>query len=843
VPNESDNLVSLHIDGREVAVPKGTMILEAARALGIDIPIFCYHKHMIPVGMCRMCMVEVEGWPKPATACNTAVAPEMKVITDSPTVIAARRGIIEFLLVNHPLDCPICDRGGECPLQDNTMDWGAGETRFVDEKRHFRKAARLGPFIVLDMERCIHCGRCIRLMKEVAGEHKIEFMERGARTEIHTFNDEPLIAKFTGNAVEACPTGAFTSAVYRFQARPWDIEQFGTVCSFCSVGCNMTATVRDQSVVRHLVAENKKVSQTWLCDKGRFVHHFVESEKRLAFPAVRSGEKFKQALWPDALRQAGDALAGVIEKYGPQAVGGIGGARSGLEDAYLFNRFLREVVKTRNVDHRLTAQKSDWRNPVMESFGTWSMTCTIGDIDRAGAILVVGSDTMEEHPVIGLRIRQAATKNGTHLTVAAPMATHMAGAADLDIRIKPGAEAAFVQAIARAIIDTDTYDTDAASKIAGWDVMKSQAADALAAICGVTVDQIRAAAEAFAKAEYKIVVFEKPVLDAPTPDAMQAIVNLALLCGSVGLMGLVEHNNTMGAIAAGLLPDGGMSTREMLEAAANGKLKALVLMGANPIAHFPDRALAEKALANLECLIVIDLFPTECAGNAQFLFPAQSCAERDGIYVNCEGRMHAFRGVVPPYRETKSDGEIIIGLANAMGAGWTYETLDQVRESVKTGVPEYAPELVATSLEQYGGYRVYHSSAGKLPSPRPNGGNPSYAAVAVDQVDPPKDYPYPLIIRKMLFDTGTLMAATSAAIATAGPARCYLAKADAAAIGIADGDKIRVTSPAGSIVVTAVVSGAVAASSVYVPEGFTEAAVNTLQRLGDTATFVRIEKA
>ena len=373
--------------------------------------------------------------------------------------------------------------------------------------------------------------------------------------------------------------------------------------------------------------------------------------------------------------------------------------------------------------------------------------------------------------------------------------------------------------------------------------MKSQTVDALAAICGVDVEQIRSAAAAFAKPEYKIIVFEKPILDAATPDAMQAIANLALLCRNVGLMGLVEHNNTMGAIAAGLLPDGGMSTCEMLEAAAAGKLKALVLLGANPIEHFPDRALAAKALANLECLILIELFPTECAVNAQFLFPAQAYAERDGIYVNCEGRMQAFRAVVPAKGDTKPDWEIITGLANAMGAGWKYATLEQVRESVKAAVPDYAPELVAVSIERYGGYGVYQSSAGKLPSPQVNGGSPKYGAVDTTQTDAPKDYPFGLIARKVLFDTGTMMVGTPAAMVTAGPARCYVAKADAAAMSIADGDRIKVTSAAGSILVTAVVNGVAPQGSVFVPEGFAEAPVNTLQRVGDTATFVRIGKA
>jgi NADH-quinone oxidoreductase subunit G len=844
-----NNLVTLYIDGEAVSVPKGTMIIEAARKLGVDIPIFCYHKHMEPVGMCRMCLVEIEGWPKPATACNTPVAADMKVITDSDGVRKMRRGVVEFLLINHPLDCPICDRGGECPLQDNTVDWGPGTSRFDFEKRHFRKHAALGPFIVLDMERCIHCGRCVRFMSEVADEHKIEFTKRGSRMEIRTFEDEPLIAKFSGNAVEICPTGAFTSAVYRFRARPWDIEHFPTVCAFCSVGCNMAATVREQRIVRNLVAENVKVSETWLCDKGRFVHHLVDSDARLRAPLVREGDRLVETAWESALAKAAAALKDIVHEHGPGAVGGIGGSRTAIEDAFLFGKFLRDVIGTRHIDHRLSAQTREWRNPVMERLGAWAMTCRIEDIDRAGAIMVVGSDPMEEHPVIGLRIRKAATKLGAHLSVAAPMRTHMAGSARLDIRIKPDTERAFLIGVARAVLDAGLFDPGAVGGIAGWDLYKQSlgatSVETAADACGATADQIRAAADAFARAEYKIIVFEKPVLDAPSPDTMQAIVNLTLLCGNTGVMGLVEHNNSMGAVLCGLVPGGEtMTTREMLEAAGEGRLKGLVLLGANPVAHFPDRGLAEKALKNLECFIALELFETESTRHAHFLFPARAFAERDGTFVNCEGRMHAFRAVVPPQGASRPDWRILTGLANAIGAKWEYPSIDHVRKEMRSALPYYAPESVGLTLERRGGYGVYQSSAGNTDPPGPAGGKPCFVPVepAVPRA-PTEEWPFVLLARKMLFDNGTLTKRTPPAIEIAGPAWCRMSRSDARRVGVSDGDAVRVTSPVGSVTAVARVGDAVVEGVVFMPLGFDGAAVNALQSVDDATTCVRVEKA
>ncbi|MGZ5357262.1 MAG: 2Fe-2S iron-sulfur cluster-binding protein, partial [Solirubrobacterales bacterium] len=339
-PQQIRNAVTLVIDGREVVAPEGTMLVDAAKRGDVEIPVFCYEPKLgDPVGACRMCLVEIEGIPKLQTACSTPVRDGMVVYTQTDQVKEAQNAVVEFLLVNHPLDCPVCDKGGECPLQDITMGWGPGRTRFTDPKRHFQKPLELSPLIAIDRERCILCYRCVRFSQEVAEDDQLQLLERGDKSFVGTFDERPYIAPFHGNITELCPVGALTSYTYRFRARPWDIEDAGSVCTLCPAQCNVKFTVRDERVLRVLARDNHQVDDGWLCDKGRFAFQMFNSSDRITQPMARSGDGSMTPIsWEDAIAK----VAARVKSSGARTAALLGGGASN-EEGWLTQRTVRSA--------------------------------------------------------------------------------------------------------------------------------------------------------------------------------------------------------------------------------------------------------------------------------------------------------------------------------------------------------------------------------------------------------------------------------------------------------------------------------------------------------------------
>ena len=391
--------VSITIDGRTVAVAKGELLIKAAQEHGTYIPRFCWHERMKPVGMCRMCLVEVEGIRGLPPACTLPVADGMVVNTVSDAVRQAQDGVLELLLVNHPLDCPVCDRGGECPLQDTTLAFGPGESRFGEEKRHWEKPIPISDLVLLDRERCIQCARCTRFADEIAGDALISFYDRGGHTEIATFPDEPFASYFSGNTVQICPVGALTAKPYRFRARPWDLAATETSCTTCAVHCRGALESSSNRLVRLLGIDSEPVNHGWLCDKGRYGYEASHHDSRVLHPMIRRGDELVRCSWPEALDAAADALRVALASKGASAIGVLGGARGTNEDAYVWARFAKGVLRTDNVD----AQPGDGL-PAEVALGLPG--ATIADLDRAGAIVVLGVDLKEELPVLYLRARR-----------------------------------------------------------------------------------------------------------------------------------------------------------------------------------------------------------------------------------------------------------------------------------------------------------------------------------------------------------------------------------------------------------------------------------------------------
>ncbi len=451
--------VTFEIDGREVEAPEGTMLVDAAKHGDVEIPYFCYERKLgPPVGACRMCLVEIEGMPKLQTSCSTPVKEGMVVNTTSDRVKHAQEAVVEFLLINHPLDCPVCDKGGECPLQDISYGWGSGKSRFIEPKRHFRKPLELSPLVAIDRERCILCYRCVRFSQEVAEDYQLVFLERGDHTYVGTHDGTPYVGPFSGNIVELCPVGALTSSAYRFRARPWDIEGAGSVCTLCPSQCNVTFTVRDDAkVLRVLARENDEVDDGWLCDKGRFGYQAIHAKERLRAPMARDGGALREVTWERAL----DDAAALLRKAGA-AAGVVAGGATLNEEAMLLQHMIRDGAGSA---HAGTAGIGPEQGRVL---ARPDLSARVSDIDHAGAVLIVETELVDESPILDLRVRKAARRNGTKVVTLTSRPGTLEPNAAASVRFAPGAAEAALAALASNLgssrIDVPRLETRAGAE-------------------------------------------------------------------------------------------------------------------------------------------------------------------------------------------------------------------------------------------------------------------------------------------------------------------------------------------------------------------------------------------
>ena len=437
------NWITFEIDGKEVRAPEGAMLVDAAKHGDVEIPYFCYEPKLgQPVGACRMCLVEIEGIPKLQTSCSTPVRDGMVVVTTSDRVKHAQNAVVEFLLVNHPLDCPVCDKGGECPLQDISFGWGAGRSRYIEPKRHFKKPLELSPLVAIDRERCILCYRCVRFSQEVAEDHQLVFLDRGDHTFVGTHGGRPYVAPFSGNIIELCPVGALTSTAYRFRARPWDIEGSGTVCTLCPSQCNVELTIRDDAkVVRVLARDNEEVDDGWLCDKGRFGYQSFGAPERITKPLARIGGALRETSWEHALETA----ASLLKSAGSRTVAAVGGEATN-EEGFLVQHLLRQGLGSQH----LTAWGGT-SGPLARALARVDLSARVSDIDHADAILVLDTELVDEAPILDLRVRKAVRRNGARLVVASSRPSTLDGAASAALRFAPGAADAALAALAAAL--------------------------------------------------------------------------------------------------------------------------------------------------------------------------------------------------------------------------------------------------------------------------------------------------------------------------------------------------------------------------------------------------------
>ncbi|MDR7482579.1 MAG: NADH-quinone oxidoreductase subunit NuoG [Armatimonadota bacterium] len=770
-------VVTLTIDGRTVTVPKGTTVYHAARAAGSEIPIFCYHDRMPPLGACRMCLVKVEKMPKLQTACTLPAAEGMVVDTQSAEVRAGQEAILEFLLINHPLDCPICDKGGECPLQDQTLRFGPGRSRFVEAKRDFAKPVALGPVLMLDRERCILCWRCVRFGEIVAGDHALKGFARGFTSEINTPLALPVDSRFIGNTIAICPVGALTSRTYRFRARPWDSRPVASTCTLCGLGCAVWLDVRDGQVVRTRARESAAINDIWLCDLGFFGHDYVASPDRLRVPLIRRHGRLEEATWAEALDLVGARLA-TARARGPQRVAFLGGRRLANEDIVLAATLFRDVVGTPHLDHRTDVPAG---SPSLEV--AWGLRAPIEEIGRGDVFVLIGCDLTEEYPVLWLRLKQALDR-GARLILLHVRRPEVARWAHWTI-VRP------YDRLAQAVMDLRAATSAAKDGRPPGPATGQDHDGAAPALVG--------AGGAVAAGGQVHVFVGRVALDGPPGRSiLRAAADLAARVG--GLVHVMRgRGNDIGAQRLGLLPgEGGWTAPQILQRAAAGEVDVLYVAGADPATDAADATAWPAARAGAGFVVVHEAFLSPTAESADVVLPALVLPEKDGTVMNLEGRLLPLRAAVAGPGQARADAEIFMRLADRLGATLAPGTADELLALMRRRLPGLALEAA--------------SPVGPVRVPVALPAAPETAAAAGSDGDRLTVLPV-----DALFTRGTMTARCPGVAELAGPPQCVVHPDDAARLEIADGALVQVATAAGAVVLQARVSDETPAGQVLVP--------------------------
>ncbi len=670
---EATTGVPFTLNGQELEAEQGELLIDACDRNGVHIPRFCYHNRMKPVGMCRMCLVEVDTGRGPALqpSCMLPVTPEMKVETESEATKKAQDGVLEFLLANHPLDCPVCDKGGECPLQDNAYAFGPGETRFVEEKRHYEKPIPISDLVHLDRERCILCDRCTRFASEVAGDPLIHFIDRGSQTQVNTFPDDPFSSYFSGNTVQICPVGALTAAPYRFKARPWDLDAVESTSMVDATGARVVLQASQNELVRIVGVDSDAVNWSWLSDKDRFSYEVNNSDNRVTEPMLDQDGELRPARWSEAVKTAARSL-----RIEPEKVAMIGGSRLSLESQYAWNKLIKGIVGSDNVD----AQLGDGV-PAALALGLDRSTITDA-CQPGGVIVVVGPDPKEELPTLFLRLRHAVLEDGATLIEIGPRDNSLTKLATLSVRTQPGTVGQVMAAVADGRFDE--------------------------AVGSVEASQLKALHSALTADRPVTVLFGRANMAESARYVADAVGALRSLLPEAGFLPLLRRGNVHGALEMGLTPGflpGGVRNRRksmanwpsspdfegkdtdgILRAAAAGEIETLVLLGADPLADFPDVEMAEEALANVETIIAVDSFLTQSTSKADVFLPAAMAGEYDGTFLNLERRLSPLRAKVTAPGLSRPDWMIAAELSAAVGPDLGFASLDELHAEMNESV-------------------------------------------------------------------------------------------------------------------------------------------------------------
>lgn len=675
-------MINIEIDGKQVSVPKGGTVMDGAKELGIYIPHFCYHKKLSIAANCRMCLVQVEKAPKPLPACATPVMEGMKVYTHSEQAIIAQKGVMEFLLINHPLDCPICDQGGECQLQDLAVGYGAGQSRYTEPKRVVVNK-NLGPLISTDMTRCIHCTRCVRFGQEIADIMELGMAGRGEHAEILTFVGKSVDSELSGNVIDLCPVGALVSKPFRYSARTWELSRRKSISPHCGLGSNLIVQVKQNRVMRVLPKENEDINECWLSDKDRFSYEGLNSEDRLTKPMIKRDGQWQECDWQEALAFVIDGLKNVKENYGAQSLGALGSPHSTLEELFLLQKLARSQGSC-NIDHRL--RQSDFRMDKQLQGVPW-LGINIADISQLKSVLIVGSILRKDHPLIAQRIRQA-VKKGLQLNLVNPVGDDLLTKKANELITAPAAMVTALAEILKAVIELKKAPTpDDVSEI----INSINVTDTAQQVASSMIENNPAA-----------IYLGNLVQHHPDYTDIHVLAqHIAQIIGAkFGILG--EAANSVGAYFAGAVPShgalgiSGKFTQAMkttgLNAAqmlgANTSLSAApcqsyLLMNVEPEYDTHHSQQAIKILKSAEFVVSMSAYRGNAVDYSDVLLPIAPFSETSGTFINTEGRVQTFNGVVSPLGDTRPAWKVLRVLGNLMQLdGFDYETPDQIRDEI-----------------------------------------------------------------------------------------------------------------------------------------------------------------
>ena len=865
------------LDGRKTPFAGGQTVLEAARAAGIDIPSLCQHRKTGAPGNCRLCVVEVEGMEGLQVSCRLPAAVGMTVRAHSEALLEVRRGLITLLLSNGRHDCDACEADGRCELQEVALLLGVEKPDFI-VAHPYPPVDRSSPMIVRRPELCIGCGRCVAACRERVIHDILDFGGRGGDRRVICDEDLPLGQSdcvSCGECVQLCPTGALLDKAASSRSLR-DADSVDTLCPYCGVGCGLTLHVdrKGGKVVGATGTEEHPVSDGMLCVKGRYGLGFIHSEERLATPLLRRPDgSFRQATWEEAINLFAERFLALLRSHGPDSVAGLSSAKCTNEENYLFQKLFRQVIGTNNVDHCARLCHSSTVSAMSAAIGSGAMTNDIAGIGAADVILVIGSDTTTAHPVIASRIKQAVRSGGRSLIVIDPKRIDLAAHATLYARQRIGSDVAVINGIMHLIIENGLHDKAfVENRCEGFDELREMVAlyppERVREISGIEEAALANIASLFGGAKTAAVFFAMGITQHTSgTDNVRSLVNLQLLCGNLGRAGgginpLRGQCNVQGACDMGALPDcypgyrkvdddtsrrffeeawevslprtRGMTVMEMIDSASNRSLKAMFIMGENPVLSDPDVTHVRESLGRLDFLVVQDIFLSSTARLADLVLPAACFAEKEGLFTNTERRVQRLRRAVAPPGEALEDRLVLQKIAAALGRPWPYRSAVEVQDEIRRLVPAY------------GGISSERVDPGGLQWPCPSLDHPGTPVLHVDSFPlgrgrmkgvhwrppaelPDGEFPFVLTTGRLLpqFHTGTMTRRSPGIDDLAGPV-VMISSPDAAALGIMDGEPVEVATRRGAIRAPARITAALPRGTVFVPFHFREAAANLL---------------
>ena len=827
----TDN-VTLTINEKEVSVPARTLLVDAARMAGIEIPVFCSHPKLDPVGCCRMCLVEVDGPRGTAmmASCTMPVGDGMVVRTNTEQVQTVQEANLAFILLNHPLDCPICDKGGECPLQDQTMRFGPGISQLIEPKRLAKKHYDISDTIVLDQERCVLCWRCIRYLEEWEDKPQLGLFERGNETIVDIQEGRPVDAKTGGNIIDLCPVGALTNRVSRFAYRPWEIERTPSVCMHCSVGCNVRLDSRTHQLRRIVGRENMQVNDQWICDKGRFAHAWVNDGNRLAAPLLRKNGKLTPVQWNEALAYIADRITGIKEKYGADSIGAIGSGKISNESNYALQRFMRTVVGTNNIDHRDGGEVAALPTglPALAEL----MKPQYGPDPQVDTVLLFGVDPSEELPILDLHLKRGILRGGVKLIIAHARKIELTRYDGPYLAYLPGGESSLLDRLIQAVQGPAKSEDGSSIQTAAKLLQESENALIVygpMAARGDDGPSVRDDLERLAQAAGEGTRLAYAGLDGNAQGCRDMGVLPDRLPGQFPLDSTSARTRLEGLWGCSISSSPGYTYKQMLD---SQEMRALFVNGANPAAESPDWS---ASLEELELLVVTDLLPTETAQKADVVLPALGWAESDGTYTNLERRVQrAPKAVSDPKSRAAPDWMMLTHLARQMGAIWPFSDARSVTAEIARAVPAYAG-LTWEALGDQG----LQWDAGSAPATESSGGRTSerMPEFAADNAE----YPLNLVTGTVLYDGGTLFSLTDQMHGMAHGATVTLNPVDAAEFGLDPGSAVTVQSEQGQLDLTVGIDEQVQTGTAWIPESLPGAPVGALLN-GSYIQRVKVEK-